>query len=83
MKQETNNVGDCFTAATVKADTIVGHVACEVSRLVWYFIQHDATVTCEVTGHRKHGIGLEIPCTCSFSTKKKVIRKLRKNLNDI
>ena len=81
VKQETNNVGDYFAVATVKANTIVGHVVCEVSRLVWYFIQHDATVTCEVTGHRKHGIGLEIPCTYSFSAKKKIIRKLHKNLN--
>lgn len=31
VKQETNNVGDYFAVATVKANIIVGHIACEVS----------------------------------------------------
>ena len=80
VEQETHNVQDRFAVAVVKDDITVGHVPCEVSCLVWHFIEHDGTVNCEVTGRRKHGIGLEVPCTYIFSTKKKIIRKLRNNL---
>ena len=32
-----------------KGDTIVGHIPHEKSRVVWYFIEHDRVVTCQVT----------------------------------
>ena len=57
----------------------IGHVPREVLRLFWYFIEHDGTITCEVIGLRKHGIGLEVPCTYNFSGKKKIIRQQCKN----
>ena len=63
--------------------TIVGHVLREVSCLVWYFIKHNGIVTCEITRQRKHGIGLEVHCTYTFSAKKKIIRKLLKNLEKL
>ena len=75
-----HNAQDRFAVAIVKDDIIVGHVPREVLHLVWHFIEHDGTVNCEVTGRRKHGIGLEVPCTYVFSAKKKLIRKLRNYL---
>ena len=61
MEQVAHNAEDHFAVAVVKDETIIDHVPCEALRLVWHFIEHDETVTCEVTGHRKHGIGLEVP----------------------
>ena len=50
-----------------------------MKQLIWYFIEHDGSVVCEITGHRKRGIGLEVPCIYTFSAKK-MIRKLRRKL---
>ena len=71
VEQETHNVQDRFAVAIVKDNITVGHVPCEVSHFVWHFIEHDGTVNCEVIRIRKHGIGLEVPCTFIFSTKKR------------
>jgi len=78
VEQEAHDTADRFAVAIVKDETVVGHVPREVLHLVWYFIEHDGTVTCEVTGRRRHGIGLEVPYTYTFSTKKKI--KLCKKL---
>ena len=74
VEQEARNPEeDRFAVAIVKGETIVGHVPHKVLRLLWHsFIQHDGIVSCEVTGHRKHGIGLEVPCTYNFSAKKNI-----------
>ena len=80
VEQEVCNPEDRFAVAIVKAETVVSHVPREVSCLFWHFIQHDGIVSCEITGHRKHGIGLEVPCTYNFSAKKNIIMKLHKNL---
>jgi len=39
----------------------------EVLCLFWYFIEHNGTVTCEVTGRRRHSIGLEVPYAYMFN----------------
>jgi len=60
---------------------IVGHISSEISRIVWYFIEHDGTVSCEVTGPRKRGVGLVVQCRYTFCAKKKLISKLQKKLD--
>ena len=45
VEQEAHSTTDHFT---VKDETVVGHVLHEVSHLVWHFIKHNGTVTCEV-----------------------------------
>ena len=66
VEQEDNNPEDCFAVCMVIGSTggvsIIGHVPQEVSHLVWYFIEHGGSVLCEITGHRKQGIGLEVFC---------------------
>ena len=47
-KQERGNMEDLYTVSVIKGDTIVGHVLCEKSCVVWYFIKHDGVVTCQV-----------------------------------
>ena len=68
VEQEAHNPEDRFA---VKAGAIVSHVPREISSIVWYFMEHDGIVSCEVTGHRKHGVGLEVPCYYIFSAKKR------------
>jgi len=84
VEQEDDNPEDCFAVCIVKGsalgNNIVGHVPREVSRLVWYFIVHGGNVVCEITGHRKRGIGLEVPCIYTFTAKKKMIKKLSEKL---
>ena len=78
--QERGNPEDLYAVSVLKDDTIVRHVPCEKSRVVWYFLEHDRTVTCQVIDGRKHGKGLEVPCMYRFTGKKRKIEKLRKLL---
>ena len=67
VQQEVHNAEDHFAVAVVKNEMIIGHVPREVSHLFWYFIEQDGTITCDITGHRKHGIGLEVPCAYNLA----------------
>ena len=64
----------------MKDGTIVRHVPREKSQIVWYFIDHDGIVSCEITTRRKHGKGLKVPCIYHFTGRKKNIEKLKKLL---
>ena len=90
--QDHGNTRDQFAVALVKTSTgstgppvTVGHVPKEISRICWYFIQHDGEITCEVTGVDKRRSplvqgGMEIPCKLTFIGKKKHIKKVKKIL---
>jgi len=54
----------------------VGHVPREISRKFWHFLRHGGRSTCEITGRRKCGNGLEVPCVYRFVGKRKLIEKL-------
>ena len=54
----------------MKTEVIIGHVPLKVLCFKTLHSTH-WTVTCEVTGHRKYGIGLKITCTYNFSAKKR------------
>ena len=79
VEQEDHNPENCFAVAILKSGEIVGHVPREISRIIWYFIEHDGTVSCEVTGPRKQGVGLVVPCHYTFCAKK-LISKLHQKL---
>ena len=51
-----------FSVSVMKVEFVVGHVPRRLSRTVWYFLRHCGKATCEVTGRRKFGNGLEVPC---------------------
>ena len=73
---EENNVHDPNAVAVRKTGVIVGHVPRVTSRTVWYFVRRGGAVWCEVTGSRKKGNGLEVPCTYTFSGPNKLVKKL-------
>ena len=55
----------------------MGHVPREFSRVFWHFLNHGGKVSCEVTGKRKHGKGLEVPCVYKFLGSEKMIMNMK------
>ena len=85
---EHGNTHDRHAVSVVKDGIIVGHVQRELARYFCFFMVHSGRITCEVTGRRKKGNGLEVPCVYTFSSAiEKAIVKLtnllRNNVNTI
>ena len=45
---ERGNLEELYTVSVMEGDTIVGHVPNEKSHVVWYFIEYDGVVICQV-----------------------------------
>ena len=76
LQREDSNTHDRHAVCLMKDNCAVGHVPRELSRVFWYFLCHGGRVTCEVTGRRKRGKGLEVPCAYKFVGNSKLIKKL-------
>ena len=61
----------------MKDGAIVGHVPRELSRVYWYFIRHGETISCEVTGSRQRGVGLEVPCVYRLAESEKLVQRMK------
>ena len=78
VRKEAGNVHDRRAVALLKSDgTVVGHVPREVSRIFWHYLGHGGKISCEVTGRRKYGKGLEVPCVYKFLGSEKIVEKMR------
>ena len=75
-----NNLCDRYAVAVTKDDKIVGHVPRELARISYHYISHGGEITCEVTGKRKFGKGLEVPCVYRYSGSSRLIKKLKATL---
>ena len=75
-REEGNAYDNCAVSVKKDSGTIVGHVPREMSRLFWHFLQHGGNITCEVSGRRKRGKGLEVPCMYVFRGIKELIARL-------
>ena len=64
-----------FAIKVLNGEETVGHLACEYSRIAWYFLARGGSITLEVTGHCRHCKqlcgGMEIPCCDTFSCSRK------------
>ena len=74
-KQETSTIGAQLLCS--KQGTVIGHVPREVSRIFWHYLGHGGTIACEVTGRRKYGKGLEVPCVYKCLDNEKMVDKMR------
>ena len=84
VAREDGNGHDHFAVRVFKNETgTVGHVPKEYSRMFHFFLMHCGRITCEVTGHRKKGHGLEVPCNYNLTGDKKMVMKARKIVEDI
>ena len=77
---EAGNAHDAYAVAIIKDTTMVGHAPREVSRMFYFFLQHGGSITAKVTGHRKFGHGLEVPCCYTLTGKPKYIKQAKKLL---
>ena len=60
VRSETGNNHDKYAVSVMKHGGIVSNFPRELLWTVWHFILHGGHVTCEVTGKRKLGNGLEV-----------------------
>lgn len=78
VDKEAGNHHDRHAVALLKADkTPVGHVPREFSRTFWRYLSHGGKISCEVTGRRKYGKGLEVPCVYKFFGSEKLVKKMK------
>lgn len=84
LARKAGNDHDKYAFAIMKADRIVGHVPCELSKTVSFFLKQTGTsVSCEITGKRKKGVGLEVPCLYKFKGPRRFLSKLKVLIKDI
>lgn len=60
LRTEDNNEHDEYAVAVVKESHVIGHVPRSMSRVCWFFLKQGDRMSCQITGHRKLGIGLEV-----------------------
>lgn len=80
LNVEEGNGHDIHAVAIMKDSAVVGHVPREISRVFYFFLTHDGTISAEVIGHRRFGRGLEVPCYYILQGKPKYIRRAKKLL---
>lgn len=80
LEKEEGNAEDPYAVAVMRGTTIVGHAPREISRVFSYFMLHDGTISAEVTGHRRFGCGLEVPCRYKLQSKPKYIKRAKQIL---
>ena len=77
LKHEEDNSNDVRAVAIAKDGVIVGHLPRELARTVWFFLKRGGIGRCEITGKRKKGKGLEVPCVYSFYGPRELVKKLK------
>lgn len=73
---ERGNAHDRHAVSVQRESTVVGHVPREVSKIFKGFLMHEGEIECEITGSRRRGNGLEVPCVYHFTGKDKTIIRL-------
>ena len=81
LNTDPTNRHDRFAIAVLKAGAIVGHVPRKLNRNFHFFFISGGKIMCEVTGKRKFGKGLELPCVYKFTGTEKNMTKVKKILS--
>ena len=77
---EPGNLHDRRAVAVHLDGVVVGHVPCEISKILWFFLKHDGKIMCEITGRRKRGNGLEVPCVYKLKGQRSLVERARELL---
>ena len=77
LRHEEHNHHDIRAAAIIKDSAVVGHMPRETAGTVWFFLRRGGSGVGEVTGKRKKGIGLKVPCVYTFSGPEKLVKRLQ------
>uniref|UniRef100_A0A1X7UNS1 HIRAN domain-containing protein n=1 Tax=Amphimedon queenslandica TaxID=400682 RepID=A0A1X7UNS1_AMPQE len=78
---EDDNEHDKYAVAVMKSNGIVGHMPRSLSRISWYFLKNGGKIQGKVTGKRRKGNGLEVPCIYYYEGSPRTICKLRRLLS--
>ena len=76
VEREEDNQHDQHAVAVVKNGDIVGHMPRSISRVSCFFLERGGDITCCITGRRKFGNGLEVPCVYLYAGSVRMTRKL-------
>lgn len=82
VEVEVSNREDQYAVAILKDNNTVGHVPHELSRTLYFFLRRGGSIECSITGHRKFGIGPEVPCTYKVYGEEKYVNRLVTLLTD-
>ena len=80
VAKEPSHPMDRYAVGVMKGETVVGHVPRSIAKTLWYFLGHDGAISYEVTGRRKHGKGLEVPCVYKLVGEEKMVMKAKEIL---
>ena len=81
--RETGNVLDRYAVGVLKDGDIVGHLPKKLSKICSLFLRRGGSISCKITGKRRHSKdlpqgGLEIPCTLIVVGRKNDVAKVKK-----
>ena len=81
--RETGNVLDRYAVGVLKGGDIVGHLPKKLSKICSLFLRRGGSISCKITGKRRHSRdlpqgGLEIPCTLIVVGRKNDVAKVKK-----
>ena len=83
VQTEDSNHHDQHAVAVVKDGVVIGHMPRLVAEVSWFFLKRGGSITCRITGSKKFGVGLEVPCIYVYSSSAKTVKKLSKLLDHI
>ena len=79
LDQEQGNQHDFYATTVKKNGVVVGRVPRELSKIFWRFLSNGGQITCVVTGGRKRGKGLEVPCTYKIEGNVELIQEFKRS----
>ena len=83
LQPEDDNEHDRYAVSLLRCSDscVVRHVPRSVSRVFWFFLRRGGRISCRITGRRKLGLGLEVPCVYIFLASARLIKKLPELFN--
>ena len=77
VQPEDHNDHDEHAIAVTRDGRTVGHVPRIISRVSWFFLRRGGHIICRITGQRKRGDGLEVPCVYVYFGSSRMVEKLK------